>query len=100
MDKFSFISLTILGGEVSVFFIKVMKAELSGGFFSKLIGIIIMGALLFLAWLIKGINNLNRLITISRIEGIDLEVADDWANSFIIAYFINTFLVDLGMVAM
>ncbi len=36
----------------------------------------------------------------SRIEGIDLEVADDWANSFIIAYFINTFLVDLGMVAM
>lgn len=50
MDKFSFISLTILGGEVSVFFIKVMKAELSGGFFSKLIGIIIMGAVLFLAW--------------------------------------------------
>ncbi len=50
MDKFSFISLTILGGEVSVFFIKVMKAELSGGFFSKLIGLIIMGGILFLAW--------------------------------------------------
>lgn len=36
----------------------------------------------------------------SRVDGIDLEVADDWANSFIIAYLINTFIVDLGMVAM
>jgi hypothetical protein len=47
-----FIILTIVSGEILLFFIKIMKAELSGGVFAKLIGISMFGGIIFAAWYI------------------------------------------------
>jgi hypothetical protein len=46
----AYIPITIIAGEFSVFFIKLIRAELSGGFIAKLIGFTMILALLFCAW--------------------------------------------------
>jgi hypothetical protein len=45
-----FVFLSIFVGEFSVFFIKILKAELSGGLIAKAIGLVLMLFILLICW--------------------------------------------------
>jgi hypothetical protein len=50
MSPYAIILMTIFMSEIAVLLIKVVKAELAGGFFAKLVGVIFMGAIILICW--------------------------------------------------
>jgi hypothetical protein len=84
MDALALIFFTIFLGEFAVAFIKIMKAELSGGLFAKLLGFLIFCLILLASW----------MILLSQVDGMEKKIADEWAIYFLIAYLINTFCID------
>lgn len=90
MTPLALLFFTIFLGEFAMAFVKIMKAELSGGIFGKVIGILILVLIMFMSW----------MILLSRVDGLPLAIADEWAIYFLIAYLINTFAVDPLIVIM
>ena len=84
LTPLALIFITIFLGEFSVAFIKVLKAELAGGFCGKLIGILIVVVILFVSW----------TMALAEVNGLPLTTADAWALYFLISYLLNTFCID------
>jgi hypothetical protein len=44
--------MTIFFSELSVLLIKVVKAELAGGFFAKVVGVVFLSSIILVCWLL------------------------------------------------
>lgn len=84
LSPIALISITIFLGEFSVAFIKVMKAELAGGFCGKMIGLLIVVLILLVSW----------TMALAAVNGLPVVTANAWALYFLISYLLNSFCVD------
>ena len=75
-DGVGLILITIFLGEASIVFIKIIKSELSGGWFSKIIGFILLILVMGGCWYIIIILCNYRLVILNKADGMPEVDAD------------------------
>ncbi|CAD8051487.1 unnamed protein product [Paramecium primaurelia] len=84
LNQIEHILLIIFVGEISVFFLAIVKAELNGWIQEKIIGFILTVAILGGCFIFYFYN----------VIGLQIDIADNWARQFLISYLSNHVLFD------